>query len=311
MAAHHPESPPLGDLPCGARSRADEESLIGTASTVRRWLLVEQPGPWGVTAPHDSRMPPELAAHLERQAQAVGARVLLIRRPGGRRADETRRRVFVAVSHSHGGWAEALELPSAEALAELDLSPLAHRASVGGEPVERPLLLVCTNGAHDGCCAREGQPLVRALTEAHPEAVWEASHVGGCRFSGNMVCLPEGIYYGHLDADEGVAAADAHLAGRVHLPRFRGRSGLAMPAQAAEAMVREHFGLDALAAVRARTHHDLGDGVHEVVLTLADGRTVTARLGVRRDAEPRPLTCAAEQLVSPPRYELITLTASA
>lgn len=309
-AAHHPDAPPAGDLPCGARSRADDESLIGTASTVRRWLLVEQPGPWGAKAPHDSRMPTELAAQLELKARAVGARMLLIRRPGGRQADETRRRVFVAVSHAHGGWAEALELSSVDAVADLDVGPLARRQSVGGDPVDSPLLLVCTNGAHDGCCAREGQPLVRALTAAYPETVWEASHVGGCRFSGNLVCLPEGIYYGHLDADDGVAAADAHLAGRIHLPRFRGRSGLAMPAQAAEAMVRNHFGLDALAAVRARTHHDLGDGAHEVTLTLADGRTATARIAVHRDAEPRPLTCAAEQLVSPPRYELIALTAS-
>lgn len=309
-APHHPDAPPAGDLPCRARSRADDESLIGTASTVRRWLLVEQPGPWGARAPHDSRMPTEVAAQLELKARAVGARMLLIRRPGGRQTDETRRRVFVAVSHAHGGWAETLELSSIDAVADLDVGPLAHRRSVGGDPVDAPLLLVCTNGAHDGCCAREGQPLVRALTAAHPETVWEASHVGGCRFSGNLVCLPEGIYYGHLDADDGVAAADAHLAGRIHLPRFRGRSGLAMPAQAAEAMVRNHFGLDALAAVRARKHQDLGDGAHEVTLTLADGRTATARIAVHRDAEPRPLTCAAEQLVSPPRYELIALTAS-
>jgi hypothetical protein len=310
MVAHQPETPPRADLPCAARSRVEESSLAGTASTVRRWVLVEQPGPWGPHAPHDSRMPADVAAALERAAEAAGARVLLIRRPGGRRPDETARRMFVAVSHAGGGWGESLALPSIEAAAEVDLEPLGRRTSVGGEALAAPLLLVCTNGAHDGCCAREGQPLVRALTAAYPERVWEASHVGGCRFAGSLVCLPEGVYYGWLDANSGLAAAEAHLHGRVHLPAFRGRSGVAMPVQAAEGFVREHFGLDALEAVRARTHRELGKGVHEVGLSLADGRAVTARLAVRRDVEARPLTCAAEQAVHPPRYELITLSAT-
>lgn len=310
MAAHQPEPAALADLPCAARSRVDEGALLGTASTVRRWVLVEQPGPWGPHPPGDSRMPADVAAALERHAEAVGARLLLIRRPGGRQPDETARRMVVAVSHAGGGWGESLALPSVERAAEVDLEPLRRREPVGGEPLDAPLLLVCTNGAHDGCCAREGQPLVRALAGAHPERVWEASHVGGCRFAGNLVCLPEGVYYGWLDAESGVAAAEAHLHGRVHLPAFRGRSGVAMPVQAAERIVREHFGLEALGAVRARTHRELGDGVHEVGLSLADGRTATARLAVRRDAEARPLTCAAEQPVRPPRYELITLSTS-
>jgi hypothetical protein len=304
-----PESPPATEATCRERSRADGESLMGTASTVRRWLMVEQPGPWGVTAPHDSRMAAELATRLAAKAEAVGARLLLIRRPGGRRADETSRQAFVAVSHSRGGWAESLALSSLDELDDIDLAPLGERRSVGGEPVADPLLLVCTNGAHDGCCAREGQSLARALAAEHPTEVWEASHVGGCRFAGNLVCLPEGVYYGWLDVPGGLAAAAAHLAGRVHLPAFRGRSGVAMPAQAAEAMVRQRFGLETLPAVQASTHHNLGDGVHEIGLRLAGERTVTVRLAVRHDAAPRRLTCAAAEAVSPPRYELITLTA--
>lgn len=304
----HPEGSAAGDLPCAARSHADDEALLGTASTVRRWILVEQPGPWGPTAPHDSRMEPELAGALALQAQAVGARLLLIRRPGGAPATE-RRRAFVAVSDSRGGWAESLDVPTPEALTDVDFAPLRRRRSVGGDPVRTALLLVCTNGAHDRCCATEGQPLVRALTAAHPESVWEASHVGGCRFSGNLVCLPEGIYYGRLDADSGLAAAQAHLAGRIHRPAFRGRSGIAMPAQAAEAMVRDRFGLDDLDAVRAHTHRTLEHEVHEVGLTLHDGREVTARVAVHRDREPRALTCSADELLRPPRYELLAMSA--
>lgn len=305
-ATAHPEGPPAGDLPCRARSVADDEPLLGTASTVRRWLLVEQPGPWGATAPGDSRMDPHLAAALAVKAQTVGARLLLIRRPQGR-VDPGPPTVVVAASSSRGGWAESLELTSLDALVDVDLEPLRARRSVGGEPVHAPLLLVCTNGAHDRCCATTGQPLARALAADHPQAVWEASHVGGCRFSGNMVCLPEGIYYGRLDADSGHEAARAHLAGRVHRPAFRGRSGVAMPAQAAEAMVRDHFGLDELDAVWPRAHRELGDDVHDVDLVIPDGR-VTARLAVRRDDEPRPLTCAATELVHPPRYELVAMT---
>ena len=39
---------------CARASEARAESLAGTASTVRSFLLVEHPGPWGVDALRDA-----------------------------------------------------------------------------------------------------------------------------------------------------------------------------------------------------------------------------------------------------------------
>ena len=62
-----------------------------------------------------------------------------------------------------------------------------------GEPLGHPLLLVCTHGIRDRCCARYGQELCRNLHGLAPDGwVWQASHVGGDRFAGNLVVLPEG-----------------------------------------------------------------------------------------------------------------------
>ena len=70
------------------------------------------------------------------------------------------------------------------------------------ERVDHPLLLVCVHGRRDRCCARYGAAVfTRACERAGTEAVWQCTHVGGDRFAGNLVCLPEGLYFGHLDPD--------------------------------------------------------------------------------------------------------------
>nr|MDQ4008979.1 sucrase ferredoxin [Actinomycetota bacterium] len=63
---------------CSANSQALAEPLVGTASTVRAFLLLEVPGPWGVDAPRDSRLPAGTVAELERRCAAAGVRPVLI-----------------------------------------------------------------------------------------------------------------------------------------------------------------------------------------------------------------------------------------
>ena len=42
---------------CSAAGLERGDAIAGTASTVRAFLLVENPGPWGVDALRDSRLP--------------------------------------------------------------------------------------------------------------------------------------------------------------------------------------------------------------------------------------------------------------
>jgi len=59
---------------CSVSSSARHEPQAGTASTFRRFLLVEFPGPWGVDALLDSRLPTEIGAELKRRARPLGDR---------------------------------------------------------------------------------------------------------------------------------------------------------------------------------------------------------------------------------------------
>src|SRR5438309_9654003 len=75
---------------CSSRSEAAGEPLGGSASPAPRWLLVEQPGPWGRDALRDARMPPGLRDSLRGMRRRLGVRVLLIRRVARRPDDGLR-----------------------------------------------------------------------------------------------------------------------------------------------------------------------------------------------------------------------------
>jgi hypothetical protein len=288
---------------CAADSRACGESPNGTASRARRWVLVEQPGAWGSDALTSSDLPPAVAVRLQELAATLPARVLLLRRPGGVTRGGTERAVYAGASTPAGGWLERIEVDHVDRILDLDLRGVRDGATgtVGGDRLVDPLYLVCTNGKHDPCCAEYGLPVARALDDLVPGRVWECSHVGGDRFAGNLVCLPDGVLYGHLDPDQARAALTAHEGGRVLLDRWRGRSALAFPAQAAEALVRRRLGLERLPVLHV-TRHEAHGARHEVELQHGDERLL-AVVEVTRDPTPRALTCGGVPSLAP-RYEL-------
>ncbi len=291
---------------CTAISRDRQEWVGGTASRARRWLLVEQPGPWGRDALRESDLPPRVAVHLEELSRSLPARVLLIRRTGGAGTPGTRRVVLAGASlPGGGGWLEQVVVDHVQDLLTFDLRGVSEGTSIGGEALLDPVYLVCTNGKHDACCAEYGLPVARALDELLPERTWECSHVGGDRFAGNLVCLPDGIFYGHLDPDTAVAAVAAHQAGRVLAPHCRGRSSLAFAAQAAELLARERLGIERLDGLRYLGARMDGDD-HHVRFAVPGGDELT--VSVRRATDPaaRTMTCGTAPR-NPPTHELLAL----
>lgn len=286
---------------CAAASVARDDDLAGTASTVRSFLLVEHAGAWGVDALRDARLPEGLGDHLARSGRSAGVRVLLVRRPG-RRAAQAGVRVFAARAAGADSWLEAGTLGTVDDVRGLDLAALGAGRSLGLDPVDGPLLAVCTHGRHDACCAERGRPVALALARSrHADAVWECSHIGGDRFAGNLLVLPRGLYYGRVDPGAALEVADAAVEGRVSLDHLRGRSDVSMPVQAAEIAVRRRLdlrGLDDVRPTAARTDGDL------TAVTLdAGGRTV--RVQVRRLLEEaQRLTCGALRDSPVPRYEV-------
>lgn len=278
---------------CSTASRARAEPLWATASTVEPFLLVEEPGPWGPAILHSRRLPHTAREALRGWKQRLGVRTLLIRRTG--RAVPGPPQVFVA--NTRYGWLQTVRLPDLDAVTELDLSGIRGPDGVGLEPHHEPLLLVCTHGRHDPCCAERGRPVAAALARDWPDLVWEASHVGGDRFAGNLVALPRGDYFGGLDAEDAPAVVEQYLAGRLDPVHHRGRSSQPWVVQAAVHEARVRFGAFGFGDVRVRERH--GSRVRLAVR----GREVDAVVRVSAGEAVR-LTCHTGHVEPPPTYQV-------
>lgn len=281
---------------CARNSRDLREPLLGTASTVRRWVLIEQPGPWGRDALPESQLGPDLGRELKLRVRKAGARPLLIRRSGG--ATSEPRTAYVCSTSAN--WIEQVTFDDPEELLELDLDALADDRSLGGDPVEQPLLLTCTNGRHDACCAEMGRPAADAFDAAIGDGAWEVSHIGGDRFAANVLWLPVGVYYGRVAAEDAALVAALAATGRLSLPHYRGRSILPFAAQAAEIMLRRELVCDQLDVLELERFERAEDG-GRAIFTRHDERWLVS-FRVTPESEPQQLTCRATTPDTPLRY---------
>jgi hypothetical protein len=291
---------------CAAASLQRDESVAGTASTVRAYLLVENDGPWGVDVWRDARMDPDVRAALRDRAQRARVRPLLVRRHRGH-GREPGLRVFAAYADPDAPRLETTVVDSERALLDLDLAALGAGRSLGLTPTDRPLFLVCTHGRHDACCAELGRPTASALTRSHPEHTWEVSHIGGDRFAANLLVLPDGLYYGRVGDLDAPVLAQEHLDGRLDLDRLRGRSGFAFPVQVAEVAVRRAAGEPRHDAVRLLWTRTDGDDTHASFDVSGTSYAVQVR---RSSAAAQQLTCRALRDNSIPTYEVVDLRAA-
>lgn len=297
---------------CVLLARAHDAQAAGTAPVATGWVLIEQPGSWGRKALTQSNLDPALGHDLDTRA-GDEVRVQLVRRPRGYAPTDpiAGRRTVVLASTGPTPWAERLEVGSDDDLAALDPAIAAAPQPPGlGEPVSGPLWLVCTHGKRDRCCATYGRPIVDALAALHGEAVWEVSHVGGHRFAGNLVALPDGAVFGSLQVAEALQVVDLYGAGRYDLPRLRGRSALSKAAQAAEVLARTELDVDRRDAVRVGAASEPGElGTVAVELTV-DGTAYVASVRHEPTGVRYVQSCDSDDEVDPGRWRLLTLVAA-
>ncbi|RFA19489.1 hypothetical protein B7R25_11685 [Subtercola boreus] len=252
-------------LPCSDRSRERRDPLFATGSRGLQWFLVEIEGSWGANAFTSSALSRQLGQQLVSRIEAAGMRPLAIRRTGRRGAQSVPRWRWAFVDSRPGfeqvRWGE-VDAPEQLLDVPLDGSTGIHSA--------KPIYGVCTHAKHDRCCAVRGRPVVGALAAEFPDETWECSHLGGDRFAGTMVLLPEGLYYGRVDDVDAVDVVDLAREGRVDERFFRGRSSLTHAVQAAQHYARLQFGDDRLAAY-APLGEAPGEGDGVTVVTLAAG----------------------------------------
>jgi hypothetical protein len=286
---------------CSRLSRLYDEPLAGTAPVAKSWIVLEQPGPWGRKALTQSHLDPSLGAALEAAAADHGARVALIRRPGPHPDDHRggARQVWIASTRPNGVWLlggrvadlGVLELLPWDGLVAGDCDAV-QEAVPGLERHTEPVLLVCTNGRRDVCCASFGRPVVTAAHARLPGRVWETTHLGGHRFAPTCAVLPHGIVYGRMDVDAALHVLDEARDGRLVLARYRGRSTFDIPGQVAEVAVREATNLTGLDELDVTAIEADNDGQSSrITIAHTDGRGWQVDVTTRVLEPPRPESC--------------------
>ena len=273
---------------CADVSAGSGESLAATASRIDNWILLEYRGLWSPEPLPGSMLAPAVKEHLAGQLSRPRSRLLFIRRPRQERHGVV---CYTATTTERDPSLHRLDLAVHEELVGLDLF-----GTDRGEPVDEPLFAVCTHGKRDRCCARYGRPLYDALRDqVDPEWVWQCTHVGGDRFAGNLVCFPEGLYFGRVGLGDVLPLLDNYLGGRIYLDCYRGRSAYTFPAQAAERALRERLGLTGIDDLRL-----VGvEGLHVVFEAAGERHELEV---TKVEGEPMYLTCDSDAMKRPVHY---------
>ncbi len=293
---------------CSETSEARAEPIFGTASYVRRWLLLEQPGSWGFDALSESRLPESFTEELRRRARAAGVRIVLIRR--GVRLAADKRQCYFLRTDPGASYLAHMELDNFMELLDVDLAPLRT-----GQPIPQarewsdPLFLVCTHGRHDACCSIKGNVVSRVACAEPGLDTWECSHIGGDRFAANLLCFPHGIYYGRVDAAEVVHMMNDYTKGSLSLEHYRGRCCYRFAEQAADYFVRRELSVHDVDGVSLAHACRTDDGL-AATFSIADGRRVEVEVRLSRE-ERQLLTCSSTDPDPIPRYDLLSLEVSA
>ena len=252
---------------CSDASVQRGEDVVATASQVRGWLLVEVQGAWGSDAIEESQLGAHLPDGWKADLLRRGIRPVCIR-PAQRGPHHESAQVFFVTATRPGrteGVVWTRTAPTLSAVRHLTDGLRVGQEPPGWERHPDRVVLVCTNGRHDQCCANRGRPVIRHLRETRwADQVWECSHIGGDRFAANLVVLPDSLYFGRMEPAEAETLLDDHADGEISLEWFRGRSTLRFAEQAAEQAVR--------AALDVRGIDDV------VVATVPDSDRIRARV---------------------------------
>lgn len=275
---------------CSAASRHRGDPLAGSAPLASRWLLVEHPGPWSKLPLETPPFTGRVGQEIEATCASFGGKVLLIRRQG-RREEEPGAAAWYAVDTVRGTWIRGTWRTAEDVLA--GARSLGTDLTASDEDAD-PMVLVCTQGTRDACCAVRGRPIVASLVRQWPEQVWECTHLGGHRFSGTLLSLPDGACYGYLDSDHAAEVVAAHLDGRVTAKHLRGVTRWDPEVQAAVAAVLQEYGPAGLDDAVPGRVEAMGEDGWRVEILGSDPVPARVLVDVRREALPdAALSCGA------------------
>lgn len=216
---------------CAIESAKIGDPLVGTGAHATRNLLISWPrAKWLRNLRQASDMPEDVVNLLNAIAE------------GGRRVNLIHRQE--QPSHHH----RLVSMPEGRMfeVEREELAALLH-AFIDGKPLDHwqtgnldgAMILCCTHGKKDKCCAKFGYRSYKALASeaqkhSYPFDVWESSHLGGCRLAASVMVFPALRKYGRLTDEDVPRLLQAESENRPYLPCYRGDSTLTPPEQCAQ-----------------------------------------------------------------------------
>ena len=158
-----------------------------------------------------------------------------------------------------------------------------------GTAMTASLVLCCTHGREDKCCAKFGyatyQELARTVADRDlPFEVWESSHLGGCRLAASIMVFPSMRKYGRVAPEQVLPFLQHEADGLPYLPCYRGQSLLTPAQQCAEISALEWLSDRNICAALSVGPEASCDDSKEVVVQVDwasndDSGALTARCG--------------------------------
>lgn len=239
---------------CSAISSSVNEQLFGTAPFVEHWFLIEYDGNWGHDALESSKIPRMVKDYLLNELSNIkNSRIQLIKREG---ISEKGPLFYYANSTEFQPTLYKFQLGEYVDILDIDLASLAHNEKLKENTTDERIALVCAHGTHDQCCGTYGIPVYNELRDFGELSVWRTTHVGGHRFSANVVMLPEGIYYGRVNKSNINELLQHHKNNEIFLECYRGRTCYSQAAQISEYFLREKTGKNGIYDIRREYERD-------------------------------------------------------
>ncbi|MGB1254090.1 MAG: sucrase ferredoxin, partial [Candidatus Promineifilaceae bacterium] len=183
---------------CTQVSLNNESPLYGTASHANVWIMLEYSGRWAARALGDNELPDSVNTWLNEQAASIpNSRVLFIKQDSYQKQDT----LYIARTEQDEQTLYRVRFESFEDLVGLDVAGVLS-GEISAEIVNDPIVLVCTNGKRDQCCAKFGLPTYQALAQKIGAQAWQVTHLGGHRYASAIAVFPAGIYYGYIFAEQ-------------------------------------------------------------------------------------------------------------
>ncbi len=287
-------------LKCSQMSSLSGEHLYGTALEVKNWFLLEHSRVWKRDAFPESALPEEVKDHLGGFLSSFeDSRIQLIGGPGPSKGNLA---FYYAHSSEFSPKLYRFEIKTYEDLLSIDLPELVSSGEIEKFSCEESLVLVCTHGARDGCCAVAGSGVYKELLKKEGVSAWRTTHVGGHRFAANLVMLPEGIYYGRVNSENLDDVVSSHLRGEIFLDCYRGRSCFSQTSQVSDYFLRKE--LEKLGIYDIRWEFEKDNEDYTAVEFGVEGETTVYAIGtvVMNHSVKLRTSCDSQEVKGMPQF---------